>query len=553
MGKPGGGRTNDSTAKQAQTAVRWRGVGTYYFNTLGRVHAVTAISLHARPLAPCALPSDPSSAERGDRADVNGADCADPASSVNNATTLCEPSANSLSIDPRGCDLELTVVMPCLNEAETVATCVRKAVACLIAHGLDGEVIVADNGSTDGSQQLAQAAGARVVNVPEPGYGNALMGGITAARSRYVIMGDADDSYDFTALMPFVERLRAGADLVMGNRFLGGIAPGAMPLLHRYLGNPVLSFIGRLFFGSRIGDFHCGLRGFRRDSVLKLGLQASGMEFATEIVVKATLAGQQVEEVPTTLSPDGRSRPPHLRSWRDGWRHLRFLLLFSPRWLFLIPGIALLMLGLAIGIALEPGPLSVGTAMFQLRMLPVASAMIVIGFQAVLFAMLTNVYASAEGFLPGNARLQRLLGKWGLEKGLLIGFLLAFGSLVGLMSALPFSHGFGLTDLRHHILIRILLPSITALILSCQMIFGTFFLSILGIRHTRTPLAAGPDTGASHLGMGDRAVPSVSETLRLATDRLGAATTVGETLPTVVAFERSTYAVGSCALPAHGY
>src|ERR1017187_9439324 len=253
--------------------------------------------------------------------------------------------------------VEVTVLMPCLDEAETVATCVDKAVAFLVDHDIDGEVVVADNGSTDGSQQAAEAAGARVVSIPERGYGSALLGGIRAARGKYVIMGDADDSYDFTALMPFLDRLRAGADLVMGNRFQGGIAPGAMPALHRYLGNPVLSFTGRLFFRSKIGDFHCGLRGFRRDSVLALGLQASGMEFASEMVVKATLAGQRVEEVPTTLSPDGRSRPPHLRSWRDGWRHLRFLLLFSPRWLFLIPGAALFALGLVIGVAVTLAPL----------------------------------------------------------------------------------------------------------------------------------------------------------------------------------------------------
>ena len=258
--------------------------------------------------------------------------------------------------------MELTVVMPCLNEAETVATCVRKAIGFLAESGISGEVLVADNGSTDGSQRLATDAGARVVPISDKGYGNALMGGIVAARGKYVIMGDADDSYDFTNLMPFVNELRKGADLVMGNRFRGGIAPGAMPPLHKYLGNPVLSFIGRLFFRSKIGDFHCGLRGFSRDSVMALNLQATGMEFASEMVVKATLAGQRVTEVPTTLSKDGRSRPPHLRSWRDGWRHLRFLLLFSPRWLFLYPGLALLVVGSAVTTALYFSPLRIGGA-----------------------------------------------------------------------------------------------------------------------------------------------------------------------------------------------
>src|SRR6202008_1537384 len=226
------------------------------------------------------------------------------------------------------------------------------------------------------------------------------MGGILAARGSYVIMGDADDSYDFTNLMPFVNELRKGADLVMGNRFRGGIAPGAMPPLHKYLGNPVLSSIGRLFFRSKIGDFHCGLRGFNRDSVLALNLQATGMEFASEMVVKATLAGQRVTEVPTTLAKDGRSRPPHLRSWRDGWRHLRFLLLFSPRWLFFLPGLALLTAGLVVGAIIAAGPLTLGGVGFDVDTLVAASAMIVVGFQAVLFWLFTQVYAGSEGFLP---------------------------------------------------------------------------------------------------------------------------------------------------------
>jgi Glycosyl transferase family 2 len=381
--------------------------------------------------------------------------------------------------------VELTVVMPCLNEAETVGICVRKAATFLVEHCIDGEVVVADNGSTDDSQRLAQDAGARVISVPARGYGNALLGGIVAARGQYVIVGDADDSYDFTALMPFVDRLRAGADLVMGNRFRGGIAPGAMPALHRYLGNPVLSFIGRLFFRNKIGDFHCGLRGFRRDSVLSLALQASGMEFASEMVVKATLAGQRVEEVPTTLSPDGRSRRPHLRSWRDGWRHVRFLLLFSPRWLFLIPGTAMLALGLAIGIAVTPGPWRLGAVTLDLNTLAVASAMVVIGFQSVLFALFTQVYASAEGFLPQHARVSRLLAACSLERGLLAGGLLASVGVVGLVVAFAKWHATGFGHLDYESALRVVVPSVTALILSCQMIFGTFFLSILAIRRTQ--------------------------------------------------------------------
>src|SRR3984885_894726 len=286
--------------------------------------------------------------------------------------------------------------MPCLNEAETVATCVRKAMGFLAESGISGEVVVADNGSTDGSQQLAEAEGARVVPVSEKGYGNALLGGIEAARGKYIIMGDADDSYDFTNLMPYVDELRKGADLVMGNRFAGGIAPGAMPPLHRYLGNPVLSFVGRLFFRSKIGDFHCGLRGFNRDSVRALNLQATGMEFASEMVVKAALAGQHVTEVPTTLAKDGRSRPPHLHTWRDGWRHLRFLLLFCPHWLFFVPGLGFGAAGLVIGGIIAAQPLTTGDVTFDVDTLIVASALVVSGVQSVLFWICARVYAGAE-------------------------------------------------------------------------------------------------------------------------------------------------------------
>src|SRR5215469_1496308 len=375
--------------------------------------------------------------------------------------------------------------MPCLNEAETVAICVRKASTFLVDHCIDGEVVVADNGSTDDSQRLASEAGARVISVPEKGYGNAVLGGIEAAQGRYVIVGDADDSYEFTALMPFVDRLRAGADLVMGNRFRGGIAPGAMPTLHRYLGNPALSLVGRLFFQIEVGDFHCGLRGFRRDSALSIGLQSSGMEFASEMVVRAALAGQRVEEVPTTLKPDGRSRPPHLRSWRDGWRHVRFLLLFSPRWLFLIPGTAMLVLGLAIGIAVTPGPWRLGRVTFDLNTLAVASAMVVIGFQSVLFAVFTQIYASAEGFLPRRASISRLLAACSLERGLIAGGLLGSVGAFGLAAAFAQWRAAGFGHLDYDDALRVVVPSVTALILSCQMIFGTFFLSILAIRRTQ--------------------------------------------------------------------
>jgi len=395
--------------------------------------------------------------------------------------------------------VELTVVMPCLNEAETVATCVRKAAAFLADNGIDGEVVVADNGSTDGSRQLATDAGARVVPIPERGYGNALMGGIIAAHGEYVIMGDADDSYDFTNLMPFIVELRKGYDLVMGNRFKGGIAPGAMPPLHKYLGNPVLSFVGRLFFRSAIGDFHCGLRGFRRDSAIALGLQSTGMEFASEMVVKATLAKQKITEVPTPLAKDGRSRKPHLRSFSDGWRHLRFLLLFSPRWLFFIPGLVLLLIGLGLGAAVAIGPVQIGGVSFDVDTLVACGACVDIGFQAILFWLFTQVYAGAEGFLPTEPKVQALLGKLSLERGLILGTLIGIAGLVGLIFSLTYwqSHAFGHLNYEHAL--RLMVPSVTALVLSCQLILGTFFLSILGIKQTRhVPVGA-----TTELNVGD--------------------------------------------------
>ena len=381
--------------------------------------------------------------------------------------------------------MELTVVMPCLDEAETVATCVAKARGFLAASGVSGEVVVADNGSTDGSQELAAAAGARVVVAEAPGYGNALMAGIRAARGQFVIMGDADDSYDFTALQPFVDELRAGADLVMGNRFRGGIAPGAMPPLHRYVGNPLLSSIGRRFFSSPIGDFHCGLRGFRRDAITRLSLQSTGMEFASEMVVKATLARLRIVEVPTTLSPDGRTRPPHLRSWSDGWRHLRFLLLYSPRWLFLIPGVILMTVGLVAGVALTIGPVSVGGLTFDVDTLVAAAATLVIGFQAVLFALLTKIYAIEEGFLPPDPRILRFVTIVTLERGLAIGGLIGVFGIGGLLASLIHwnLHDFSELDPRRSL--RIVVPSATALVMSMQTIFASLFASVLGIRRKR--------------------------------------------------------------------
>jgi len=374
---------------------------------------------------------------------------------------------------------ELTVLMPCLNEAETLAICIKKAQGYMARRGITGEVLIADNGSTDGSRAIAEGLGARVVAVAEKGYGSALLGGIEAAKGRYVIQGDADDSYDFSDLDNFIEKLREGYTLVMGNRFKGGIKPGAMPPLHRYLGNPVLTGFGRLFFKSPVGDFHCGLRGFDRQAVQSLGLTSSGMEFASEMVVKATLQGLKIAEVPTTLWPDGRSRAPHLRSWRDGWRHLRFLLLFSPRWLFLYPGASLMALGLGSMIWLLPGPRQLGGLTLDVHTLVYSAAAIVCGFQAVAFAVFAKIYAINAGLLPADPRIAKLGDLFSLEIGLIIGVLLLLGGLGASIYAVEFWGRSEFADLDPTVSMRIVLPGATALILGLQIIFSSFFFSVL--------------------------------------------------------------------------
>ncbi|RYE42070.1 MAG: glycosyltransferase family 2 protein [Hyphomicrobiales bacterium] len=327
--------------------------------------------------------------------------------------------------------MELTILMPCLNEAMTVGKCVTDARYFLESQGIDGEVVIADNGSTDGSQGIAQKAGARVIAVNDRGYGAALIGGINSARSKFIIMGDADDSYDFKALGPYISELRAGVELVMGNRFKGGISPGAMPFLHRYLGNPVLSALGRILFRLPVGDFHCGLRGFNTAAVRQLHLQSPGMEFATEMVAKSYFASLSVKEVPTTLRPDGRGRPPHLRTWRDGWRHLRFMLLFSPDWLFIGPGLLLLIIGL-LGISLlASGPVRLGNLGFDVHTLIFSAASTILGFQSLQWGALVRWLSSRSGMRPvSNALGQRLSGVFTLEYALIIGLLLmAAGAL----------------------------------------------------------------------------------------------------------------------------
>ena len=377
--------------------------------------------------------------------------------------------------------LELSIVMPCLNEVETLGACIEKAQRALHQFGVQGEIVVADNGSTDGSQAIAARMGARVVHVAAKGYGNALMGGIAAARGKYIIMGDADDSYDFTQLNPFLEKLREGYDLVMGNRFKGGIKPGAMPLLNRYFGVPVLTAIGRVFFRTSCGDFHCGLRGFRKASVQALDLRTTGMEFASEMVVKAALRKLRITEVPTTLSPDGRSRPPHLRRWRDGWRHLRFLLLYSPRWLFLVPGALLMSAGSAIGIWLLPGARTIGGVTFDVHTLLFAAMAVVIGFQAINFAVFAKVFAISERLLPEDPRLTRAFRFITLETGLLVGTALVLAGTAASVWAFAVWERRGFGSLDPSRTFRVVIPAALSLILGCQIVFSSFFLSILGM------------------------------------------------------------------------
>lgn len=386
--------------------------------------------------------------------------------------------------------VELTILMPCLNEAETLAVCIEKAQDFLRRTGIRGEVLISDNGSTDGSQEIAASLGARVTHAPRRGYGAALINGIEQARGRYIIMGDADDSYDFSNLEPFVDSLRAGADLVMGNRFRGGIAPGAMPPLHRYLGNPVLSGIGQLFFRPNIGDFHCGLRGFNRARVRELELQTTGMEFASEMVVKASLARYRIEEVPTTLKKDGRSRPPHLRSWHDGWRHLRFLLLFAPRWLFVYPGLVAFLVGAITVAVLTFGGVRVGNIGFDVTTMVYASALCVIGYQSLLFFWLTKLFATQEGFLPASPRYRSVVAKWTAERGLLIGLaLFLLGIAIGVVQVVRWgSLGFGPLDATE--VVRIAIPSALGIMLGFQTVMMSFFSGVLTTPRRESPLSA---------------------------------------------------------------
>jgi glycosyltransferase involved in cell wall biosynthesis len=391
---------------------------------------------------------------------------------------------------------ELTILMPCLNEAGTLVSCISKARAFLARSSCTGEVVIADNGSTDGSQAIATANGARVVHVAERGYGSALLAGIRAAHGKYVIMGDSDDSYDFSRLDAFVEQLRSGYQLVMGNRYRGGILPGAMPPLHRYLGNPMLTAIGRLFFGSGCGDFYCGLRGFDRQAILSLDLQARGMEFALEMLVKAAVLQLRLTEVPTTLSPDGRGRPPHLRRWRDGWRSLRFFLLFSPRSLFLYPGFGLFAVGCLAMAWLLPQKRVLGNVGFDVHTLLYASLAVVVGFQSMMFWVFAKVYGMRERIMPPDPWFRSLMSVVTLEAGLIVGASLLLGGLGLAVYALGTWGAEQFGALSYPETMRLVIPSSTAILLGFQIIYSAFFVSILEIRASRPAEGTVPDHSA---------------------------------------------------------
>lgn len=399
------------------------------------------------------------------------------------AVTSASPRTIPAPRDAEQIAPELTVVMPCLNEARTIGICIQKAQASFERLGIAGEVVVADNGSTDGSQEIAEELGARVVPVARRGYGSALTGGIAAARGRWVIMGDADDSYDFADLEPFVRRLREGYDLVAGNRFKGGIHPGAMPWLHRNLGNPALSFVGRKLYGTACGDIYCGLRGFDREKVAALDIRSPGMEFAIEMIVKATMAGLRVTEVPTTLSPDAEGREPHLNTWRDGWRSIRLLLLYSPKWLFLYPGLAFLLVGV-MGMAwLLPGDRSIGTVGFDVSTLLYFGLAVVVGLQAIYFFLTARWFGITEGLLPDEPRIRRLLERRGtLEVGLIVGVLLVACGLGLSFYALATWNNAGFGRLNYPNTLRIVIPGATLIACGMQTALSALFLSVLRLR-----------------------------------------------------------------------
>lgn len=400
---------------------------------------------------------------------------------MQHAKLLAAPLEVNQQPEPRA--VEVCVVLPCLDEAETLETCITKVQDQFAVLDISGEVIVADNGSTDGSQEIAKRLGARLVKVPAKGYGAAIMGGVRASNAKYIIQADADDSYALDDLGPFVDALRGGSELVMGNRFKGGIEPGAMPALHKYVGNPVLSWMGRTFFSAPVGDFHCGMRGFSRQAILDLDLRAPGMEFASEMVVKAALRKLKISEVPTKLYPDGRSRPPHLRTWRDGWRHLRFLLAYSPRWLFLYPGLALATIGMLGMLWLVGGSRAVGALNFDQLTMLFFSVAAVVGCQAVWFSAIAKVYAINQGLHPPDARTEKWLERLSLERTLLVGFALTLTGVILMIFEIINWASVNFGELDVFSVIRVGILAATLLSIGMQTIFSSFLLSLVAVRH----------------------------------------------------------------------
>ena len=381
--------------------------------------------------------------------------------------------------------MELTIVMPCLNEHETLGNCIKKALAFIEREKIEGEVLVSDNGSTDCSQDIAIKNGARLVHANKKGYGAALGEGIKNAKGTYVIIGDSDDSYDFSNLLPFVNELRKGCDLVIGNRFKGGIQKGAMPFSHKYIGNPLLSFIGRLFFHIKITDFHCGLRGLTKNAFKEMNLRTTGMEFASEMVVKAALLKMRIVEVPTTLSVDGRSHKPHLRTWKDGWRHLRFLLMFSPKWLFLYPGVVIIFLSLLFGFLLFINPIKVNGIVFDIHTMIVTSFALLIGVQFVFFHSFVKIFSITSGIIPSDKKFENLFRFFTLERGLIVGILIfLIGTILMLMNFFSWSSA-GFHDLIPSYFVRRILSGIVPIVLGIQIIIYSFIFSIIGIKEEK--------------------------------------------------------------------
>lgn len=380
--------------------------------------------------------------------------------------------------------MKITILMPCLNEEKTLATCIRKAKIFLENNHYDGEVLISDNGSTDGSVKIAEESGARVVHIADRGYGSALWGGILEAKGDYIIMGDADDSYDFLNLEPFIEKLDEGYELVMGNRFKGEIKPGAMPLLHRYIGNPILSGLGRVFYKTDIGDFHCGLRAFRKDSIQKLGLCTTGMEFASEMVVKAVLFKLKITEVPIVLYPDGRDRAPHLRSFHDGWRHLKFLLLYSPNWLFLYPGLFFFLGGALCMIWLFIAPISIGAVSFEITTMFYCAMLTILGLSTVMFSLYTKIYAAQIGQIPYDSRVNTIFEKITYDYGIILGIICMLFGIGGVIVTLFLWGKAGFGGLETHLVYKIAMLSGTLVIWGFQLIFGSFFIGVLQIKRS---------------------------------------------------------------------